>query len=73
MEKLRILIVMRVMKKRQAQVARVLFYLVVLAAAQSCTTPQSRVSEKSWSQTVVKEDREQERIASPEDGWTESR
>jgi hypothetical protein len=55
------------MKKKQLKVARTILCLVALVVVGGCST--ARVSEKSWSQTAAKEEREQQRSASPQGDW----
>jgi hypothetical protein len=57
------------MKKQQAKAASAILCLVVLVGVQGCTTPQKRVSGKSWNQTAAREDHEQQLRASPQGEW----
>jgi hypothetical protein len=58
-----------VMNIRLAKAARAVLCLVVLAVVQGCTTPQSRVSGKSWSQIAAEGDRAQQLSESPQGDW----
>jgi hypothetical protein len=60
---------MRLMKKQMVKAGRVILCLAALLVAQGCTTPQNRVTGKSWSQTAAEEDREQRLSNSPQDYW----
>jgi hypothetical protein len=58
-----------VRNKQLTKVARAILCLVILIVVQGCTTAQSRVSGKSWSQIAGEEDRVQQLSESPQGDW----